>query len=123
VENPDDDGAVVSFEDDGNGQGVLETKADETGFTFETSDEGDTEPCNEELKLFGADRDEGEAPRLLDFEVEEKLLATLAQATGPEETRDRVLFSMMLWTGLRIGSAIGLDRSDIPRVAAGTHNG
>jgi len=49
---------------------------------------------------------------LCDADVE-RLLAALDAATGPIERRDRALFATMLRCGLRLGSALGLDVSDI----------
>jgi site-specific recombinase XerC len=43
----------------------------------------------------------------------QRLLAELERATTPVERRDRVLFTLMLRTGLRLGSVIGLDVEDL----------
>jgi site-specific recombinase XerC len=43
----------------------------------------------------------------------QRLLAELERATTAVERRDRVLFTLMLRTGLRLGSVIGLDVEDL----------
>jgi site-specific recombinase XerD len=50
-----------------------------------------------------------------------KLVAAFATATTPAEKRDHALFVTMLKTGLRVGSAVGLDIEDID-LAAGELN-
>jgi site-specific recombinase XerD len=52
-------------------------------------------------------------PRSLTVDEEERLLAVLAQAEGVEGERDAVLFRMLLGTGLRLSSAVGLDIEDV----------
>jgi integrase/recombinase XerD len=52
-------------------------------------------------------------PRGLSDEDVAKLLAALDTATTAAEQRDRMLFRLMLRTGLRIGSALGLDVEDL----------
>jgi integrase/recombinase XerD len=52
--------------------------------------------------------------RALDAEEIERLHAVLAEAAVDEQgRRDRVLFALMLGTGIRIGSALGLDVEDV----------
>jgi site-specific recombinase XerC len=45
------------------------------------------------------------------------LLAALEGAEGPAECRDRGLFMLMIRTGVRLGSALGLDVDDLDLVA------
>ena len=52
-------------------------------------------------------------PRALTAKEEERFLAALATAKGPEEERDAVLFRLLLGTGLRLSSALGLDIEDV----------
>ena len=52
-------------------------------------------------------------PRAMAPEDQRKLLATLAAAEGFEAERDHLLFHLMLATGTRLGSALGLQASDI----------
>lgn len=52
-------------------------------------------------------------PRALSTDEQGRLLAALDAAATPEERRDRVLFRLMLATGIRIGSALGLDVEDV----------
>jgi len=52
-------------------------------------------------------------PRALTPDEERKLLAAFATAETPEEKRDVVLFGVMLQAGLRIGSALDLDVTDL----------
>jgi len=52
-------------------------------------------------------------PRGLSPEDQERLLDVLSQATDPEERRDLVLFTTMLRTGIRVGSAVALDAVDL----------
>ena len=52
-------------------------------------------------------------PRGLNDGDVEKLMAVLATASTPAERRDQVLFATMLGTGIRLGSAIALDVSDL----------
>ena len=49
---------------------------------------------------------------LRDGEVE-RLVAALATASTPAERRDRALFTTMLRTGIRLGTAVGLDAGDL----------
>jgi integrase/recombinase XerD len=52
-------------------------------------------------------------PRALSTKEVDALRAALAQAESPSERRDRVLFELLLRTGLRIGSALGLEIGDV----------
>ncbi len=52
-------------------------------------------------------------PRALHPDEQKRLLAVLTKATGPEAARDRMLVELLLGTGIRIGSALALDISDI----------
>jgi len=52
-------------------------------------------------------------PRGLSRDEQERLLATLDAAEGDEAERDRVLFHVMLATGIRVGSALALDVEDV----------
>jgi integrase/recombinase XerC len=52
-------------------------------------------------------------PRGLSPEQCAALLAVLANAKGGEAQRDRVLFQLLLGTGLRLGEALGLDVGDV----------
>jgi integrase/recombinase XerD len=52
-------------------------------------------------------------PRALSRDEQDRLLAVLAQATGEAGERDRVLFEVMLATGVRVGSALALDVEDV----------
>ncbi len=52
-------------------------------------------------------------PRALRPAEEERLLAVLRSAEGPEAERDRVLVVLMLWTGIRLSSALALDVGDV----------
>ena len=52
-------------------------------------------------------------PKALTDEEQERLLATLADATSEADRRDRVLFELMLRTGIRIGSALGIRVEDV----------
>jgi len=60
-------------------------------------------------RLIRRARCSGPPPRALTGDEEERLVAELRRA--PE--RDRVLFTLMLRTGLRLGSALGLDVEDV----------
>ena len=51
-------------------------------------------------------------PRALTEGEETKLLKVLREAQGVEARRDRVLFELMLATGIRLSSALGLDIED-----------
>lgn len=52
-------------------------------------------------------------PRALSDAERERLLAALDGAIGREGERDRVLFRLMLETGIRVGSALGLNVEDV----------
>ncbi len=52
-------------------------------------------------------------PRPLHVDEQERLLEVLRQATGPEAERDRLMIELMLATGLRIGSTVALDATDL----------
>jgi site-specific recombinase XerD len=52
-------------------------------------------------------------PKALTDDEQERLLATLADAVTEAERRDRVLFELMLKTGIRIGSALGIRVEDV----------
>lgn len=52
-------------------------------------------------------------PRALTAQEEEKFLAILAKAKAAEEQRDAFLFTLMLGTGVRLSSAIGLNVEDV----------
>jgi len=52
-------------------------------------------------------------PRALSEDEQQRLLEALDGAVTPEERRDRVLFRLMLATGIRIGSALALDVGDV----------
>ncbi len=52
-------------------------------------------------------------PRGLTVEQRDRLLGVLATAAGEEGRRDRVLFTLMLGSGIRIGSALALDITDL----------
>jgi len=52
-------------------------------------------------------------PRALHGDEQRRLLAVLGRAKGDEATRDRMLVELLLGTGIRIGSALGLDIGDI----------
>lgn len=52
-------------------------------------------------------------PRALHPDEQKRLLDVLANATGPEAERDRMLVELLLNTGIRIGSAIALDVEDL----------
>jgi integrase/recombinase XerC len=52
-------------------------------------------------------------PRALHPDEQKRLLDVLADATGPEAARDRMLVNLLLHTGIRIGSALALDVADI----------
>lgn len=55
-------------------------------------------------------------PKALRDDEQERLLAVLADAVGPEADRDRILVELLLGTGVRIGSALALDIGDIDLV-------
>jgi integrase/recombinase XerC len=52
-------------------------------------------------------------PRALHADEQKRLLEVLAKAKGDETARDRMLVELLLGTGIRIGSALALDVSDI----------
>src|SRR5258708_33336770 len=52
-------------------------------------------------------------PRALSEADRERLLRALAEAQTDAERRDRVLVHLMLGSGLRMGSAVGLDVGDV----------
>jgi site-specific recombinase XerD len=52
-------------------------------------------------------------PKTLTAAEQERLLDALARGTGFEAERDRVLFTLMLRTGIRVGSAVALDVPDV----------
>lgn len=57
-------------------------------------------------------------PRALSQQETDRLLAVLDEAESPLEKRDAVLFKLMLWTGIRVGSAVALDVEDVDLDAA-----
>jgi site-specific recombinase XerD len=52
-------------------------------------------------------------PRGLSLDEQRRLLETLAKATGEAAERDRVLFELMLASGIRVGSALALNVGDV----------
>jgi len=52
-------------------------------------------------------------PKALHPDEQQRLLQVLAVADGPEAARDRMLVELLLYTGIRIGSALALDVPDI----------
>ena len=52
-------------------------------------------------------------PRALTAQEEKQFLAVLAKARAEDERRDAFLFTLMLRTGIRLSSAIGLDVGDV----------
>ncbi len=52
-------------------------------------------------------------PRALHDDEQQRLLEVLRAATGTEGERDRMLVTLLLRTGIRIGSAIALDVEDV----------
>lgn len=52
-------------------------------------------------------------PRALSQEDEKRLLATLRRDHSPTGQRDRLLFELLLQSGIRLGSAVGLDVEDV----------
>jgi integrase/recombinase XerC len=52
-------------------------------------------------------------PRGLSLDEQRRLLEALARGQGEVAERDRVLFEVMLATGIRVGSALGLDVGDV----------
>ncbi len=52
-------------------------------------------------------------PRALHADEQQRLLDVLGAAVGVEADRDRMLVELLLGTGIRIGSALGLDVDDV----------
>jgi len=52
-------------------------------------------------------------PRTLSDDDRRRLLYVLTQAYDPEGRRDHALFSLMLGSGIRVGSAVALDVGDV----------
>lgn len=52
-------------------------------------------------------------PKALHPDEQQRLLDVLAAATGPEAARDQMLVQLLLYTGIRIGSALALDVPDV----------
>jgi len=52
-------------------------------------------------------------PRALHADESDRLLEVLSAAVGDEAQRDRVLVGVLLGTGIRLGSALGLDVGDV----------
>lgn len=52
-------------------------------------------------------------PRALSVEEERRLLAALDAGEGQEAERDRVMFRLMLATGIRLGSTVALEVGDV----------
>ncbi len=52
-------------------------------------------------------------PKTLSAQERKRLLTTLARATDAEAERDYMLFHLMLATGIRLSSALGLDANDV----------
>ncbi len=52
-------------------------------------------------------------PKALSEDEQKRLLDVLSQATGPEAARDHAVFHLMLASGIRLTSALALDREDI----------
>jgi site-specific recombinase XerD len=52
-------------------------------------------------------------PRTLSPGEQVRLLKTIASARGPQARRDHMLFHLMLATGIRLGSALALDRAAV----------
>jgi site-specific recombinase XerD len=51
--------------------------------------------------------------RALSDDEQGRLLLALAQGKGPAAERDRTLFALMLGSGIRVGSALALEASDV----------
>jgi integrase/recombinase XerC len=60
----------------------------------------------------------GGPPRTLAEDDQQRLLETLAKAEGYEAVRDHAMFALMLRTGIRVGSVVGLDVGDVDLAAA-----
>jgi site-specific recombinase XerC len=56
-------------------------------------------------------------PKGLAAEEQERLLAVMAGAVGPEATRDHALFHLLLATGVRLSAALGLNVEDLDLAA------
>ena len=52
-------------------------------------------------------------PRAMSDEEQGRLLQALAAGVGPEAERDRALFTLMLGSGIRLGSALALEARDV----------
>jgi len=52
-------------------------------------------------------------PRAMSDDEAGRLLLTLSRGTGPEAKRDHALFALMLGSGIRLGSALGLEVGDV----------
>jgi site-specific recombinase XerC len=52
-------------------------------------------------------------PKALHADEQRRLLKVLAEGTGLEAARDRVLVELLLGTGIRLGSALALDVGDV----------
>ncbi len=63
----------------------------------------------------------GGPPRGLSDAEQERLLAVLDEAEGFEDRRDRLLFRLMLLSGVRLGSALALGGSDVDPDAGELH--
>ncbi|MFT5530231.1 MAG: integrase/recombinase XerC [Candidatus Poriferisodalaceae bacterium] len=66
-----------------------------------------------------APRGDGRLPRVLRSEELDQMLATPEVASGPAETRDRVVVELLYGSGLRVAELCGIDLGDVD-VAAGT---
>ena len=60
-------------------------------------------------------------PRALTDDERERLLRVLDQAESQVEHRDRVLFLLMIYTGVRVGSTVSLDIEDVDLNAGHLH--
>jgi len=52
-------------------------------------------------------------PRAMSDDEAGRLLLALSKGTGPEAKRDHALFALMLGSGIRLGSALGLEVGDV----------
>jgi integrase/recombinase XerC len=59
----------------------------------------------------------GGPPRTLAEDDQQRLLETLAKAEGHEAVRDHAMFALMLRTGIRVGSTVGLNVDDVDLAA------